>query len=66
MHEIAPAIFDAGSKLGGFMGRNGQASGRRQVMLTDLYERMLPYTADSLDKVLVLLFYPRSHLTDSR
>jgi amidase len=29
----------------------GRASGRRQVMLTDLYEEMLPVTAAEIDKV---------------
>lgn len=50
MHEIAPAIFGAMSRQGGTMGRAGKASGRRQVMLTDLYERMLPCTTDTIDK----------------
>jgi amidase len=52
MHEIAPAIFGAMSRQGGAMGRAGKASGRRQVMLTDLYEKMLPYTAEKIEKVL--------------
>lgn len=51
MHEVAPAIFSAASRQGGAMGRTGKASGRRQVMLTDLYEKMLPYTAATIDKV---------------
>lgn len=51
MHEIGPAIFAAASRQGGVMGRMGKASGRRQVMLTDLYEKMLPCTAASIDKV---------------
>jgi amidase len=50
MHEIAPAIFGAASKQGGAMGRNGRASGRRQVMLTDLYDKLLPWSAASMDK----------------
>jgi amidase len=53
MHEIAPAIFGAMSRQGGAMGRAGKASGRRQVMLTDLYEKMLPYTAEKIEKVLL-------------
>jgi amidase len=51
MHTIAPAIFGAASRQGGTMGRDGRASGRRQVMLTDLYEKMLPCTAATMDKV---------------
>jgi amidase len=51
MHEIAPAIFGAMSRQGGAMGRAGKASGRRQVMLTDLYGKMLPCTADTIEKV---------------
>jgi amidase len=51
MHEIAPAIFGAMSRQGGTMGRTGKASGRRQVMLTDLYEKMLPCTAETIEKV---------------
>ncbi len=51
MHEIAPAIFGAASRQGGAMGRVGRASGRRQVMLTDLYDKMLPCTAASIEKV---------------
>lgn len=55
MHEIAPAIFGAMSRQGGAMGRAGKASGRRQVMLTDLYEKMLPCTAETIEKVILLL-----------
>jgi amidase len=51
MHTIAPAIFGAASRQGGAMGRDGRASGRRQVMLTDLYGKMLPCTAATIDKV---------------
>lgn len=51
MHNLAPAIFGAASRQGGAMGRAGRASGRRQVMLTDLYEKMLPCTAASMDKM---------------
>jgi amidase len=51
MHVIAPAIFGAASKQGGAIGRAGHASGRRQVMLTDLYEIMLPRTPESIKKV---------------
>lgn len=51
MHTIAPAIFGAVSKQGGAIGRVGRASGRRQVMLTDLYEKMLPCTAQTIEKV---------------
>jgi amidase len=57
MHNIAPAIFGAASRQGGALGRAGKASGRRQVMLTDLYEKMLPCTAEKMDKV--------SEITDS-
>jgi len=51
MHAIAPAIFGAASRQGGAVGWAGRASGRRQVMLTDSYEKMLPCTASSIDKV---------------
>jgi len=54
MHDIAPAIFGAASKQGSLMGRNGRASGRRQVMLTDLYEKMLPVTPEAIDKMSVV------------
>jgi hypothetical protein len=49
--DAAPAIFGAASKQGGAIGRVGRASGRRQVMLTDLYEKMLPCTAEMIEKV---------------
>lgn len=51
MHEVAPAIFGAASRQSGALGRAGKASGRRQVMLTDLYEKMLPCTGAIMDKV---------------
>lgn len=50
MHIIAPAIFGVCSKQGGAIGRAGHASGRRQVMLPDLYDKMLPYTAEAISK----------------
>lgn len=51
MHAIAPAVFGVASRQGGAMGRDGKATGRRQVMLTDLYEKMLPHNAESIEKV---------------
>ena len=51
MHAVAPAIFGAASRQGGVMGRAGRASGRRQVVLTDLYEKILPCTAATIDRV---------------
>lgn len=51
MHLVAPAIFGAASKQGGAIGRAGHATGRRQVMLTDLYELMLPRTPEALNKM---------------
>lgn len=51
MHNVAPAIFGVLSRQGGAMGRIGRASGRRQVMLTDLYEKMLPLTEAAIEKV---------------
>jgi amidase len=51
MHDLAPAIFAVVSKQGGAMGRAGRASGRRQVMLPDIYEKLLPFTAVAIDKV---------------
>ena len=59
MHSIAPAIFGAASKQGGALGRAGRASGRRQVMLTDLYEKMLPCTTQTIEKVRQA-HYPRN------
>lgn len=50
IHTIAPAIFSVASRQGGALGRDGKATGRRQVMLTDLYEKMLPHTAESIEK----------------
>jgi len=51
IHTIAPAIFSVASRQGGALGRDGKSTGRRQVMLTDLYEKMLPHTAESIEKV---------------
>lgn len=38
MHEFAPAFFGALRRQGGTNGRNGRASARRQVTLTDLHK----------------------------
>lgn len=38
--------------MGNHMGMLGQATGRRQVMLSDLYEKKgLPYTPEVVNKV---------------
>jgi amidase len=66
MHTIAPAIFGAASKQGGAIGRVGRASGRRQVMLTDLYEKMLPCTAQTIEKVRLSSIFRGHKLTDEQ
>ena len=52
MHDQSRAIYTVMSKLGNHMGMLGRATGRRQVMLTDMFEKKkFPYTQESLDKV---------------
>ncbi|KAK8049856.1 hypothetical protein PG994_011586 [Apiospora phragmitis] len=52
MHASSRAIYSVLSKMGNHMGMLGRATGRRQVMLTDLAARKgLPYTPDALGKM---------------
>ncbi|KAK7940989.1 uncharacterized protein PG986_013376 [Apiospora aurea] len=52
MHASSRAIYSVMSKMGNHMGMLGRATGRRQVMLTDLAERKgLPYTQEALGKM---------------
>ncbi|GAB7366736.1 hypothetical protein MBLNU230_g0692t1 [Neophaeotheca triangularis] len=39
MHKHSRPLYSVVSKMGNHMGMQGQATGRRQVMLTDLYEK---------------------------
>ncbi|KAI7143030.1 hypothetical protein KC352_g29240 [Hortaea werneckii] len=51
MQDQARAIYSVWSKMGNHQGMVGRATGRRQVMLTDLYERKdLPYSQEALSK----------------
>ncbi|KAK8125378.1 uncharacterized protein PG998_001137 [Apiospora kogelbergensis] len=52
LHTSSRAIYSVMSKMGNHMGMLGRATGRRQVILTDLARRKgLPYTQDSLSKM---------------
>ncbi|KXL48849.1 hypothetical protein M433DRAFT_150651 [Acidomyces richmondensis BFW] len=52
IHEQARAIYSVFSKMGNHMGMLGRATGRRQVMLTDLMEKKgLPYSQESISKM---------------
>lgn len=52
IHLQARTIIVVLSKMGNHMGMLGKATGRRQMMLTDLFEKKnLPYTPEALDKV---------------
>lgn len=56
LHSLGRPISTVMSKMGNHMGMLGKATGRRQVMLTDLFEKKgIPYTQDALDKVLTPL-----------
>lgn len=58
MHGLGRSIYTIMSKMGNHMGMLGRATGRRQVMLTDLFEKKaLPYTQDALEKVSSLLSF---------
>lgn len=62
MHGLGRGIYTIMSKMGNHMGMLGRATGRRQVMLTDLFEKKaLPYTQDALEKVSSLLSFYRGH-----
>ncbi|KAK6197286.1 hypothetical protein LQW54_010748 [Pestalotiopsis sp. IQ-011] len=52
LHESARTIYSVVSKMGNHMGMLGRATGRRQLMMTDLFEKKgLPYAAESLSKM---------------
>jgi amidase len=52
LHSHAQSLYSVLSKMGNHMGMMGQATGRRQVMLTDLFEKKgLPYTSEAVSKV---------------
>lgn len=52
LHESARTIYSVMSKLGNHMGMLGRATGRRQLMMTDLFEKKgFPYTQDTLSKM---------------
>lgn len=52
LHSQGRALYSVLSKMGNHMGMMGQATGRRQVMLTDLLEKKrLPYTPEIVSKV---------------
>lgn len=52
LHAQARSVYSVLSKMGNHMGMLGQATGRRQVMLTDLYEKKdFPYTPEVISKV---------------
>lgn len=52
LHAQARSVYSVLSKMGNHMGMLGQATGRRQVMLTDLYEKKgLPYKPEAVSKV---------------
>lgn len=52
IHSQARTIIVVLSKMGNHMGMLGKATGRRQMMLTDLFEKKsLPYTPEVLNKV---------------
>ncbi|ORY63387.1 putative amidase [Pseudomassariella vexata] len=54
MHEKAKVIYTVMSKMGNHMGMQGKATGRRQLMMTDLLQKKnLPYSQDALEKMSV-------------
>ncbi|KAL3455508.1 amidase signature domain-containing protein [Aspergillus heterothallicus] len=55
LHAQARGVYSVVSKMGNHMGMLGKATGRRQMMLTDLFEKKgLPYTAEVVDKMSVM------------
>lgn len=52
LHSNARSLYSVVSKMGNHMGMMGKATGRRQVMLTDLFEKKgIPYGPETVDKV---------------
>ncbi|KAF9892142.1 hypothetical protein FE257_002548 [Aspergillus nanangensis] len=55
LHASGRGVYSVVSKMGNHMGMLGKATGRRQLMLTDLVEKKgLPYTADVVAKMSVM------------
>ncbi|KAJ5384259.1 Amidase [Penicillium concentricum] len=55
LHTHGRSVYSVVSKMGNHMGMMGQATGRRQMMLTDLFEkRGLPYTSDVISKMSIM------------
>ncbi|KAI1337896.1 amidase signature domain-containing protein [Xylariaceae sp. FL0016] len=54
LHESARSIYSVMSKMGNHMGMLGRATGRRQLVLTDLLAaKRIPYAQGALDKMSV-------------
>jgi amidase len=52
MHAQARTLYTVLSKMGNHMGMLGRSTGRRQVMMTDLFvKKNLPYTAEAYNTV---------------
>lgn len=52
IHTPARTLYTVASKMGNHMGMLGRATGRRGVLLTDLFEKKnLPYTQEVIEKV---------------
>ncbi|KAI0477486.1 putative amidase [Xylariaceae sp. FL0804] len=52
IHSQARSLYTVMSKMGNHMGMLGRATGRRGVLLTDLFEKKnLPYTQEVFDKM---------------
>jgi amidase len=52
LHSHARGVYSVLSKMGNHMGMLGHVTGRRQVMLTDLFEKKsLPYTPEVVSMV---------------
>ncbi|KAL4885757.1 amidase signature domain-containing protein [Aspergillus karnatakaensis] len=55
LHASARGVYSVVSKMGNHMGMLGKATGRRQAMLTDLFEKKgLPYTPEVFEKMAVM------------
>ncbi|KAL3486573.1 amidase signature domain-containing protein [Aspergillus germanicus] len=55
LHAQARGVYSVVSKMGNHMGMLGKATGRRQAMLTDLFEKKgLPYTPEVVEKMSVM------------
>lgn len=51
MHKDSRSLYSVISKMGNHMGMQGRATGRRQVMLTDLYENKGELRPESMQKM---------------